>query len=140
MEGVRQAGGARYAALVSGDGILFESALPGEDVVFLRHHLRERIASLLALPGQLQGAGPEDDLFDGFEGDAFLVTVINGRVALVLACPDAEAARTGIEPPLLVLADRLFRYEPRFRVDEQGRGLFFGRPRLDSVVVGRADG
>jgi hypothetical protein len=39
--------------------------------------------------------------------------------------------------PLEVLADRLFRLDSSYRLDEQGRGLFFGSARLDMVVIGR---
>jgi hypothetical protein len=31
----------------------------------------------------------------------------------------------------------MVRYNSAWRMDEKGRGLFFTRPRLDTVVVGR---
>ena len=37
------------------------------------------------------------------------------------------------------LADRLFRVNAAWRVDERGNGLLFGRARLDMVVIGRAE-
>ena len=51
--------------------------------------------------------------------------------------PEAERAQVLVERPLHALADRLFRLEPSWRIDEKGRGLFLSRPRLDLVVVGR---
>ena len=41
------------------------------------------------------------------------------------------------EKLLHALVDRLLRYNSAWRLDEKGRGLFFGSPRLDVVVVGR---
>ena len=38
---------------------------------------------------------------------------------------------------LHALVDRLLRLDPAWRVDEKGRGLFFGSPRLDTVVIPR---
>jgi hypothetical protein len=55
-----------------------------------------------------------------------------------VACPDAESLRERAFPLLKALADRLFRYNETYRLDAEGRGLFFGRARLDIVVVGGA--
>ena len=60
--------------------------------------------------------------------DEFLLAFVNGKVALVVACPDAERAQGEVLRPLRALADRLFRLNAAWRVDEKGRGLFFGRP------------
>ena len=57
-----------------------------------------------------------------------------------MACPDAKRLEDASGKLLLVLADRLLRYNPSWRLDEKGRGLFFGSPRLDTVVIGRPSG
>lgn len=138
LEGLRRACDARYACLLTPERLVFEREEPEADVAGLRRRLRERAGAVFALPGALEGAGPDDDVFDGFEADGFLLTVINSRVALVIVCPDPEVARARIDRALETLVDRLLRYEPRWRLDAQGRGLFLGRPRLDTVVIGPA--
>jgi len=40
---------------------------------------------------------------------------------------------------LTVLADRLRRLNAAWRLDERGRGLFFGSPRLYAVVIERTN-
>ena len=60
---------------------------------------------------------------------------MNGRVAVVVACPDPEALEKEAGRLLKVLVDRMIRYNAAWRADEKGRGLFFSRPRLDTVVV-----
>jgi hypothetical protein len=77
-----------------------------------------------------------EDVFADWEGDGFFLAVINGRVAMVVACADPEALKALAEPPLRALADRLFRLNAAWRLDEKGRGLFLGRARLDMIVVG----
>ena len=66
-----------------------------------------------------------------------MLAFLNGRVALLVACDEAEAAREQAERLFTTLADRLLRLEPSWRVDAKGRGLFFGRPRVDWIVVAR---
>jgi hypothetical protein len=56
-----------------------------------------------------------------------------------VACPDAEDLRQRADRLLPVLADRLLRWNSSFRLDEKGRGLFFGTPKLDVVVVGHRE-
>ena len=67
-----------------------------------------------------------EDAFSGWADDEFLVAVLNERVALVVACPDAEALKAKVDPPLRVLVDRLLRWKAAYRIDAQGRGLFVG--------------
>ena len=43
---------------------------------------------------------------------------------MVVVCPDAEQAQGLVDRPLRALADRLFRLNPAWRLDEKGRGLF----------------
>ncbi len=132
LEAISTATEARYACIVEPTGIRFESepGWPG------RLFLEARLPRLFVLPGSLEGAGPEQDVFEGWEEDEVLIAFLNRRIALVAFCPDAEGARTVAERPFAALADRLLRWRPALRVDPQGGGLFFGRPRVDWVVVG----
>jgi hypothetical protein len=81
------------------------------------------------------GGGPESDPFEGWEHDELLLVFVNGKVALVVACPSAEASREPITKALHALVDRLLRWRSAWRLDERGRGLFFGRPKLQFVTV-----
>ncbi len=142
VESLRDLANARAAFVVDAGQVLFESAagqgqLSGRAE---RRFLEPRLAQLLALPANLEGTGPEADVFEGWEGDEFLIAVLNGRVALVCFCPDGEAARAAVEGPFAALADRLLRWRPALRLDPAGRGLFFGRPRVDWIVVGPPKG
>jgi hypothetical protein len=138
-EALRQAAGARAAFVVDAAQVLFESAPEqGPPAWAERRFLEPRLAQLFELPASLEGAGPEADVFEGWDDDEFLIAVLNGRVALVLFCPDAEGARAALKRPFAALADRLMRWRPVLATDPQGRGLFAGRPRVDWIVVGRA--
>jgi hypothetical protein len=141
LDALRQAAGGGYACLASASGVLFEAPEPdSREAWALRRVVEERAGTLLAVPAGMASGGPLEDVFEGWHGDELLLAVVNQRVALVVACPDAEAARERVIRPLTALVDRLFRYEPRFRMDARGRGFFFGRPRLDLIVIGRAQG
>ena len=135
----------RYACVLDPKGgVLFEH---GEDAPegpwVLRQFLEKRASSLFALPAAMASGAPMEDVFADWESrvgeapDEFLLAFINGRVAVVLACPDAERAQAEVTRPLRALLDRLFRLNPAWRLDEKGRGLFLSRPRVDFVVVGR---
>jgi hypothetical protein len=139
VEALRGLVDGRYACLLDAKALHFESPAPGETGLWaLRRFLEDRRAQVLAVPGGLAAEGPMDDVFAGWDEDDFLLAVWNGRVALVLACPDAEAVRDRVDRPLRALMDRLFRWDPTYRLDPQGRGLFLGRAKLDLIVVGRA--
>jgi hypothetical protein len=139
LEAVRGLAGGRYACIIEPKGILFESPEPEEREAWaLRRLLEERCPALFAIPRALADGTSMDDVFEDWHRDEFFLAFINGRVALVVACPEAEPLRARAFPLLKVLADRLFRYNETWRLDAQGRGLFFGRPRLDIVVVGGA--
>jgi hypothetical protein len=58
-------------------------------------------------------------------------------VAVLVACENAQHVEDEAGPLLTVLMDRLLRFNPAWRIDERGRGLFFGSPRLDTVVIER---
>lgn len=136
---LRCMGDGRYACLVEPGGLLLEDAAePGDEAEVLRRLVESRIPRLFALPKALEGDGPSDDLFEGWDADEFFLAFINGKVGVVVACPDAAALEAEAERPLKALADRLFRVNAAWRVDERGRGLFLGRARLDTVVIGGA--
>jgi hypothetical protein len=138
-DALRQTANARAAFVVDTAKILFASAAEETPAGWAGRGFQEaRLARLFELPASLEGAGPEADVFEGWDDDEFLIAVLNGRVALVLFCPDAERARAALERPFATLADRLLRWRPALAVDPQGRGLFVGRPRVDWIVVGRA--
>jgi len=139
LDGIREMAEGRYACLIEPKGVLLESApLEAEGSWMLRRFLEQHAAELFALPEAMAGAGPPQDLFDDWEQDEFFLAFLNGKVALVVACPDAESLKQQASRLLLVLADRLLRYNSAWRMDQRGRGFFFGRPKLDMLVIGRA--
>lgn len=138
MAAILGLGGGRYSCLVEKGGIVLEFPEPEEGPVqALRRVIEARPAAILGLAAALAGGGDMEDAFSGWEDDEFLVAVLNERVALVVACPDAEALKAVADPPLGALVDALMRWKSSYRFDAQGRGLFVGRPRLDVIVVGR---
>ncbi len=137
LDAVREATGARYACIAERRGIRFESVVAAAEGVALRGFLEPRLAAIFELPAALAGTGPEQDAFEGWSADDFVLAFLNRRVALLVACDEAEAAREQAERLFTTLADRLLRLEPSWRVDLKGRGLFFGRPQVDWIVVDR---
>jgi hypothetical protein len=138
MGAILDLGDGRYACLVERSGIVLETPEPEDGpVLALRRVIEARAASILGLGASLAGGGDMEDAFSGWTDDEFLVAVLNERVALVVACPDAEALKGAADPPLRAMVDRLLRWKPAYRLDLRGRGLFAGRPRLDLIVVGR---
>ena len=130
----------RYACLVEPAGVLFESVPEEADEVWmLRQFLKERSAALFSLPAAMDAGGPSEDVFADWSQDEFFLAFFNRRVAVVIACPEAEPLRESAQRPLRALADRLFRYNQAWRLEPEGRGgFFFGRAQLDVVVVGGA--
>lgn len=137
---IRDAAGARYACVFEPGAIVFESQPGSEPGWALRRFLEPRLAQLFSLPASMEGEGPGEDVFADWEEDDFVLAFLNGRVGLAVAAPDAESVRPRIEKLFEALADRLFRWKASYRVDAAGRGLFFGRPRVDWVVAARAAG
>jgi hypothetical protein len=129
---------ARYACLVEPARLVFEDP-PSEESgnADLRRFVEGRTADLFRIPAALAAGDPLEDVFAGWDADDFFLAFLNGRVALVVACPDGERLRSLIDDPLRALADRLLRWSAAYRLDPQGRGLFFSAPKLDLVVVSR---
>ena len=100
--------------------------------------LETRAETLFAVPAALFSEGEmAEDVFEDWEDDGFLLVFVNGRVAVVVACPDPAGLEKEAGRLLKVMVDRLIRYNSAWRADEKGRGLFFSRPRLDTIVVER---
>jgi hypothetical protein len=142
LEAIRATTGGRYVAVVDPAGaILFETPEPeGNEIATLRRLLDLHAKAIFGLPAAMaeEAPGPDADPFEGWEHDELLLVFLNRRVALVVASPHAEQAREAIDDPLRVLVDRLLRYEPAYRLNAKGGGLFFGRPQLDFVTIARS--
>jgi hypothetical protein len=140
LESLRGLGGGWFAAVFEKSGILVESVAEARaDAPELRHLLQAEAEPLLRLPGELQSGEADRDLFAGFARDEFLLAVVNGKVGVLAACADARRLEAESAPLLRALVDRLLRLDARFRYDEKGRGIFFGSPRLDTVVIPRPE-
>ena len=141
VDAIRTLGEGRYACVLDAGAIVLESPEPGDGRSFaLRQLIEDRRAAILSIPQTLADDTPMEDVFSDWHEDEFLLAFLNQRVALVVACPDAEALKeTGTElwP---VWADRVLRFDERYRIDPKGRGLLFGSPRLDLVVIGGVQG
>jgi hypothetical protein len=138
LAALRQQSAGRYACVIDPARLLFESPAPGEDGADprLRAFLEGSRSALFAIPAGMAAGTPMDDAFaDWSEPDEFLLAFVNGRVAVAVACPDAEAARQGAFDVLKAMADRLLRFDAKYRLDEKGRGLFLGRARIDVIAV-----
>jgi len=140
LDALRELGEGRYAALFDPKGVLLESPDDTSEGWPLRHFVQSHGEALFRLPGALHGGEEMKDLFEGWEEDGFFLAFLNGRVGVLVACPDAQRLEEESGKLLKVLADRLLRLNPAWRLDERGRGLFFGTPRLDTVVIGRPSG
>ena len=138
LEALRRQTDGRYACVLEPSGVLFESPGPDDDAAdpALRAFLERSRAEVFAIPAAMAGQVPMEDAFETWRGDEFLLAFVNGRVAVVVACPDAERARHDTFEVLKVMADRLLRYDAKYRLDEKGRGLFLGRARIDVIAVG----
>jgi len=138
LEALRELGEGYYAALFDPKGVLLESpddTSGGEWV--LRKLVQANAEAFFRLPAALRGSEEMADLFEDFPDREFFLAFLNGRVGVLVACPDAKGLEDVSGKLLKVLADRLLRYNPAWRLDDKGRGLFFGSPRLDTVVIGR---
>jgi hypothetical protein len=141
LDSLRALGGSRYAAVFDARALVAESpAEPGPGEERLHRLVRDQSTALLRVPAELQRGGEMADLFDDCTADEFLLAVVNGRVGVLVACADAARLEAESERLLRALVDRLLRLDATWRIDERGRGLFFGSPRLDTVVIPRPTG
>jgi hypothetical protein len=138
LDALRELGEGRYAALFDRKGVLLESPGASGEAWPLRRLVESRGEALFRLPAALHGGEEMKDLFEDLDADAFFVAFLNGRVGILVACADPQRLEEHSGKVLKVLADRLLRLEPSWRLDERGRGLFFGSPRLDTIVIGRS--
>jgi hypothetical protein len=138
VDALRALGDGRYAAVFDARSVAAESpAEPAAAERGLRLVLEERGAELLRVPAALHGGEEISDLFADWTADEFLLAVVNGRVGVLVACPDAQRLEADSGRLLRTLFDRLLRLDAAWRVDARGRGLFFGSPRIDTVVIPR---
>jgi hypothetical protein len=143
LEAIRALARSRYACLFDPERLLLESAEDEEGHWVLRHYLEQRRQALFRIPAAMAEGTELEDVFSEWESrpgespDEFLLAFVNRKILLVIACSDAERLQGQVLKPLRALADRLFRLNPAWRLDEKGRGLFLTRPKLDLVVVGR---
>jgi hypothetical protein len=148
---IREEADARYACILDPRGIRFEVPEPLTDEgVALHRLLYASREDLFGIPRALAAGTEPPDVFADWEQDEFFLAFVNERVAVVVACAPfvnervavvvacahAEPVRETALPHLTILADRLLRFDERYRIDRQGRGLFFGQPKLDMIVVG----
>ena len=140
LDSLRELGAGWYAAVFDKSKVVLEStpdASPG--AAALRRLLQAEAEPLLRLPGALQSGEATSDVFAGFAADEFLLAVVNGKVGVLVACADAGELEAESSRLLRALVDRLLRIDPAWRYDEKGRGIFFGSPRLDTVVIPRQE-
>jgi hypothetical protein len=140
LDALRALGAGRYAAVFDASELVAESpSQTNEGEWAVRRVLQAHAEALLGVPRALESGEPIEDLFSSFGDEEFLLAVVNGKLGVLVACPDASKLRTESTRLLPVLVDRLLRLEDRWRLDERGRGLFFGSPRLDTVVIPRPE-
>ncbi len=138
LDALRSLAGGRYAALFDPKGVLMESPSGGEQGEWaLRQFIESRGRALFRIPAALHGEEELEDAFADWSGDEFFLAFVNGKVGVLVACPDAKRVEDESGKLMSVLVDRLLRLNPGWRLDDKGRGLFAGRPRLDTVAIGR---
>ena len=141
LEALRTLAEGRYAALFDKKGLLLETPQGGEQGEWaLRGFVQKHAEALFRIPAALHDPDQSmDDAFEDWAEDEFFLAFVNGRVGLLVACPDAKRAEDDSRELLRALVDRLLRLNPGWRTDEKGRGIFVGRPRLDTVAIGKSE-
>ena len=141
LEALRTLAEGRYAALFDKKGLLLETPQRGEQGEWaLRGFVQKHAEALFRIPAALHDPSQAmDDAFEDWTEDEFFLAFVNGRVGLVVACPDAKRVEQDSPELLRALVDRLLRLNPGWRTDEKGRGIFVGRPRLDTVAIGKPE-
>ena len=138
LDALRALGSSRYAAVFDAAQVIADSPSEANEGEWaLRRVLQASAETLLRLPRALESGEPLEDLFKDFGDEEFLLAVVNGKLGLLIACPDASQLKAESAGLLPTLFDRLLRLDDRYRLDERGRGLFWGAPRLDTVVIPR---
>jgi len=138
LDALRALGSSRYAAVFDAAQLIAESPSEANEGEWaLRRVLQGAAEALLRVPRALEAGEPLEDLFADFGDEEFLLAVVNGKLGLLVACPDAGRLKAESAGLLPTLFDRLLRLDDRYRLDERGRGLFWGSPRLDTVVIPR---
>jgi hypothetical protein len=141
LESLRTLGKGRYAALFDRKGLLLETPPGGDQGEWaLRGFVQKHAEALFRIPAALHDpAQPMDDAFEDWSDDEFFLAFVNGKVGMIVACPDAKRVEEESPELLRALVDRLLRLNPGWRLDEKGRGILASRPRLDTVAIGRPD-
>ena len=135
---LRELAESRFAAVFDATAVVAESpAETAEGQWALRRLLQSKAEELLRLPRALQSGEEVADLFADYGDEEFLLAVVNGKLGVLVACADATKLKDDSERLLPALFDRLLRLDDRYRLDEKGRGLFWGSLRLDTVVIPR---
>jgi hypothetical protein len=138
LAALRSHAGGRYAALFDARGVFAESPEGGGDGGWaLRRFIESRGRDLLGIAEALHSGAEMQDHFEDWTADEFFLVFVNRKVGVLVACPDASGVEQGANRLLKALVDRLLRLNPAWRMDEKGRGLFAGSPRLDTVVISR---
>ena len=104
----------RYAALFDKKGLLLETPQRGEQGEWaLRGFVQKHAEALFRIPAALHDPDQSmDDAFEDWTEDEFFLAFVNGRVGLLVACPDAKRAEDDSPELLRALVDRLLRPQP----------------------------
>jgi len=138
LDALRELAAGRYAAVFDAKEVVAESPSRSDEGEWaLRRVLQSHAEPLLRVPRALESGEAVADVFADFGDEEFLLAVVNGKLGVLVACADAAKLEADSERLLPALVDRLLRLENRWRVDDRGRGLFWGSPRLDTVVIPR---
>jgi hypothetical protein len=137
---LRSLGEGRYAALFDPKGVLLDTPEGGAEGEWaLRSFVEKSAGGLFRIPAALHSGEEMEDVFAEWTQDQFFLAFVNGRVGVIVACPDAKGLEEQSGKLLAALVDRLLRLNAGWRLDETGRGLLAGRPRLDTVAIGRPE-
>ena len=87
----------RYAALFDAKGVLMESPAGGSEGEWaLRRFIETRGSALFRIPAALRGDERMEDVFEEWHADEFFLAFVNGKVGVLVACPDATTRRVRV--------------------------------------------
>src|SRR5512133_1147221 len=113
LSALRSLADGRYAALFDRKGVLIESPPDGTEGEWaLRRFIETRGPALFRIPAALHGEEQMDDVFEEWHADEFFLAFVNGKVGVLVACPDAKRVETESGKLMKVLVDRLLRLNP----------------------------